>query len=280
MVKSRGPGRKAKKGASPLAPSAGDILGRAFLALMPEDHPDCNLTYFQDTYFPARGVIFQTRENFLIAAVIDESMDEGRARNMIQIEAGADRGNKPIRRHVSVRRFAPFVDPADKVALCVLVHEHKKVTTVEELRFLSKEPYPRGGIYIVWDENECFYIGISQGDPVNRADQHFSRNGSKATPFDKYCRVNLRETMPWKVHFIDPDWCDSIARKALFWDRQEYEEHMPRVEEAYREKVETKPLWFLHKAESALIALYQPHFNVGANIHRPPQKPRTRIQTT
>jgi len=266
----RGPSFKPYKGALPITPPTGDILGRIFVALQRENHPDSDLNYFRNHLLPKYHVPFEDHGDYLVAAINDPILDNNRAVGLLRVEATGPRGPKPIRRHVSIRQDVRFTEPEDRKAFRELIYEQMMMTTVEELRYHPRTVYPRGGLYIIWDEyeKECLYIGITGGDPAGRADQHFHRDNNSEVAFDAHCRQDLRQTMPWKVYLIDPAWCDYIVRKSLFWNQEEYNTHMQRIEDEYFYKITNDCSWFLRRAEWAFIALFKPCFNTLGNAYK------------
>jgi hypothetical protein len=257
------PHKKPHKNARPIAPSKGDILGRRFIAIKREDQLNSNLDNLRNDFLEKYAVPYRDIDDLLVVSIsaLKYAGDRVRCETCRIYPKG------------SVRWYIPYTTLEDGDMLREQARAQKMVTTGREVRYSLKRrsDYPAGGLYVIWEEaeRECFYVGMADGDPATRADQHFVRDNKRAfSLFDKYCQEHLIESASWNMYLIEPKWCDSIVRKSLFWDQEEYDAHMPRLENTYSNMITSTPRLFMKHAELAMIKNFSPRYNDAGSVSR------------
>jgi hypothetical protein len=155
-----------------------------------------------------------------------------------------------------------------------LIREHAIHMTAERLHWdLKRDDCPAQGLYIIWLEENCLYIGRSHTDLYARVSEHFHPRRKcdlhRALPFTIFCQEHLPELASAVIWLMPPEICQTIVRKSLFLDREEYEKHAPHDEE-YQAWIASNPKKYLSLAEMALMALFHPKYNErGNNPHSP-----------
>ena len=279
----RGEGNKPKADAPKLAPDPNNVFERMFVRLS-ASHPDSDLEYFaggrpksngsgncvgmfEKHGVPYRWVDSSDGEKAVIAAIRHKLIDKhGWA--LVQREASGHRGVRP--RHITTMRYLSYVDLQDWQRAKECARKFEALQVFLQPHKGKDKAMDDGGLYIIWDEQEekCWYVGQTRGNIPDRVVKHFQRPGQEISlEFDNFCVEKHPHWSSWKVYLLPSQYCDPFVRKSLFWDREDYEKHWPHTEENYQQWISRHEGWNLDQAETALITMLKPQFNVKKNIH-------------
>lgn len=163
------------------------------------------------------------------------------------------------RYHVRLRRAIPLISEQDKVALeqCITT---VNVGSIFHFPAEKQELGGEGWVYVICNESECLYVGLTTNPyPVARVNDHLVGKGE--SDFARFCQSSRHCFQTWTVRVVTPIDCEPLIKKSFFLPGENHTQIMEEIQEDYHHKIQSDPSWRLRRAESVMIALYDPKFN-------------------